>query len=108
LKTKDPAALPAKMVLAMALFMGAEALGLEDDIGSLRPGMAADIIIVDLTQPHAVPLFDYASHLVYAARGSDVKTTIINGRIVYHWGRFLTFDVAEATAKVIEIAGRLK
>jgi 5-methylthioadenosine/S-adenosylhomocysteine deaminase len=70
--------------------------------------MAADIIVVDLTRPHASPLFDYTSHLVYSARGSDVKTTIINGRIVYHWGRFLTFDASEATAKVFEIANKLK
>jgi 5-methylthioadenosine/S-adenosylhomocysteine deaminase len=108
LVSKDPTALKAKTVLAMALYLGAEAIGLEDEIGSLKKGMAADIIVVDLTRPHASPLFDYTSHLVYSARGSDVKTTIINGRIVYHWGRFLTFDASEATAKVFEIANKLK
>jgi len=104
---KDPGVMKAKTVLAMALFLGAEALGLEERIGSLEAGKAADIIVMDLSRPHCSPLFNYPSHLVYTARGFDVKTSIIGGRVVYHWGRFYTFDESEVITKVFEIAGRL-
>jgi 5-methylthioadenosine/S-adenosylhomocysteine deaminase len=105
--SKDPTTLKAKTVLATALFMGAEAIGLEDKIGCLKKGMAADIIVVDLTRPHAAPLFDYMSHLVYSARGFDVKTNITNGRVVYHWGKIYPFDEPGAIAKLFEIGNQL-
>ncbi len=79
LASKDPAQMDAKTVLSLSLFLGAEALGLETEVGSLAPGMAADLIVVDLSRPHAAPLFSYESHLVYSARGLDVKTTIVGG-----------------------------
>lgn len=105
--SKNPTSITAKTVLATALFLGAEALGLEDRIGCLKVGMAADMIVVDLTRPHAAPLFDYLSHLVYSARGFDVKTNIINGRVVYHWGKIYPFDEPEAIARLFEIGNQL-
>ncbi|MBN1573757.1 MAG: amidohydrolase [Deltaproteobacteria bacterium] len=105
--SKDAASIKAKTVLATVLFLGAEALGMEEKIGCLKKGMAADIIIVDLTRPHAAPLFDYPSHLVYSARGFDVKTNIINGRVVYHWGKVYPFDEPGAIARLFEIGNRL-
>jgi 5-methylthioadenosine/S-adenosylhomocysteine deaminase len=108
LVSRDPARMDAGTVLKMALFLGAEALGLADTVGSLARGMAADLIVLDVSGPHAVPLFSYESHLVYAARGADVKTTIAGGRIVHHAGEILTFDEAEAQARVIEIIKKLK
>jgi 5-methylthioadenosine/S-adenosylhomocysteine deaminase len=70
--------------------------------------MAADIIVLDLSRPHATPLFSYESHLVYSARGLDVKATIVGGRVVHHWGKILTFDEAEALARAYEIVKKLK
>jgi len=104
---QDPGVMKAKTVLAMALFLGAEALGLEETVGSLEVGKRADIIVMDLSRPHCSPLFSYPSHLVYTARGFDVKTSIIGGRVVYHWGRFYTFDESEVISRVFEIAGKL-
>ena len=108
LVTRDPVHMDAKTVLKMALHLGAESLGLEGMIGSIGSGMAADIIVLDLSGPHASPLFSYESHLVYSARGLDVKTTIVGGRVVHDSGKILTFDEAEALAKVLEIIKRLK
>jgi 5-methylthioadenosine/S-adenosylhomocysteine deaminase len=108
LVTRDPARMDARTVLKMALYLGAEALGLEETVGSLVPGMAADMIILDLSRPHAAPLFSYESHLVYSARGFDVKATIVGGRVVHHWGKILTFDEAEALTKAYEIIKKLK
>jgi 5-methylthioadenosine/S-adenosylhomocysteine deaminase len=104
----DPTALDAATVLRMATSAGARALGLEARIGSLEPGKRADIILLDMHKPHRTPLSHPASQLVYAARGSDVATVIINGRIVMQNGRILTFDVDQAMADVNQIAMRLK
>ncbi len=108
LVTRDPARMEARTVLKMALFLGAEALGLEETAGCLCVGMAADMIVLDLARPHAVPLLSYDSHLVYSARGGDVKTTIVAGRVVYDDGRIQCFDEAEALARAAGIAARLK
>jgi 5-methylthioadenosine/S-adenosylhomocysteine deaminase len=104
----DPTALDAATVLRMATSAGARALGLEARIGSLEPGKRADIILLDMHKPHLTPLYHPASQLVYAARGSDVATVIINGRIVMQDGQILTFDVDQAMADVNQIAMRLK
>ena len=78
----DPLVTSAETVLEMATLNGAKALGLERDIGSIEVGKKADLILVSLTQPHLIPAFNPVSHLVYAAEGSDVKTVIIDGKIV--------------------------
>ena len=77
----DPTVLDAATVLRMATIEGARALGLDEVIGSLEPGKQADIIVIDTRKPHLTPMYDPASHLVYAARGSDVATVIVNGRV---------------------------
>ena len=66
----------------MATIGGARVLGMADRIGSITPGKEADIILVDIRKPHLTPLYRPFSHLVYAARGADVVTSIIGGRIV--------------------------
>ena len=66
----------------MATIGGARVLGLENEIGSLEEGKKADIIIIDLERPHLYPKADLISNMVYSAQASDVKTVIINGRIV--------------------------
>ncbi|MGA3108204.1 MAG: amidohydrolase [Candidatus Bathyarchaeia archaeon] len=81
-RTMDPLALSAETVLEMAILNGAKALGLQDQIGSIEPGKKADLVIVNMQKPHLTPTFNPVSHLVYAAEGSDVETTIIDGKII--------------------------
>ena len=64
----------------MATMGGARVLNLHDEIGSLEPGKRADIVLVDTRRPGLTPLYSVYSHLVYAARGSDVTTVLVNGR----------------------------
>ena len=91
----DPAALPAETVFRMATRGGAQVLNLQDEIGSLEPGKRADLVLLDLQRPGLTPLYQVRqvySHLVYAARGSDVDTVVVNGRIVVRNRRILTVD----------------
>jgi len=106
-KDLDPTALPAKTVLKLATSGSAGILGLEKDIGSLVPGKEADIILIDIWQPHLQPFYN-PDLLVYAASGADVNTVIINGKIVMQDRKILTFDVDEAMAKVQKLAEALK
>jgi 5-methylthioadenosine/S-adenosylhomocysteine deaminase len=80
--TGDPRALPAHQALDLATRRGAEALGLGDRTGTLEPGKQADIITVSMEGARQTPMFDPVSHLVYVARGGDVQTTIVAGRIL--------------------------
>jgi 5-methylthioadenosine/S-adenosylhomocysteine deaminase len=99
----DPTLLPAARVVAMATKDGAAVLGLGGATGTLAPGKAADLIVVDLNQPHLTPLYDPYSHLVYAARAADVRHVMVAGRWLLSDRRFTTLDwpaLAE-TARVI-------
>jgi len=79
--TLDPTVMDAQTTLEMATIRAARALGIEDEVGSLEPGKKADIICLDLNQPHLTPLYHIPSQIVYAASGLDVDTVIINGEI---------------------------
>jgi cytosine/adenosine deaminase-related metal-dependent hydrolase len=79
---KQPGALPAREVLWMATRAGARTLDLEDEIGSVETGKRADLIVVDRDRPHLAPGPEPYSTLVYAARGSDVRTTIVDGEVL--------------------------
>jgi 5-methylthioadenosine/S-adenosylhomocysteine deaminase len=98
----DPSALPARDVLEMATIGGARALHLDHAIGSIEEGKQADLIIVDLTAPHATPIYNIYSHIVYALKASDVKTALIAGKIVMRDRRMLTLDEIEILAKARE------
>ena len=98
----DATVMGARDVLAMATGGGAQVLGL-DDLGSLAAGMLADLIIVDVNKPHLTPFYSI-DNLVYGAGRADVKTVVINGRVVMDDRKILTFDVAEAMEKVAEMA----
>jgi len=104
----DPTALDSGTVLRMATIDAAKALGLADRVGSIEAGKKADIIVIDTRRPHLTPMYYPASHLVYAARGSDVSTVIINGRVVMEAGRIQTFDVDQAMADVRQIAAEIR
>src|SRR5882672_8876081 len=78
----QPGALAAREVVWMATRAGARTLGLEHEIGSIEVGKKADVIVVDRDRPHLVPGPDPYSTLVYAARGTDVRTTIVDGALL--------------------------
>jgi len=82
LQTGDPRAVSARAALEMATIRGARALGMESRIGSLEPGKRADVILVDVSGARQTPMYDAISHLVYVVRGGDVRTTIVNGRVL--------------------------
>jgi 5-methylthioadenosine/S-adenosylhomocysteine deaminase len=100
----DPTVVDAHTVLSMATIQGARALGIDDITGSLTVGKRADVIVVDTRKPHLTPLYQPDSHLVYAAGGADVDTTIINGRVVMENRRLLSLDVEEVMDAVNRIA----
>ena len=79
---ENPKLMPAYNVLKMATINGAKALGLENKIGSIEEGKKADIILVDIHSTLTTPINDLIAELVYNIKGSNVKTTIINGKIV--------------------------
>jgi 5-methylthioadenosine/S-adenosylhomocysteine deaminase len=79
---RTPGALTARQALTMATRDGAKALGLEAEVGSIEPGKRADVIVIDTSRPHLVPAADAYSTIVYAARGSDVRTTVVGGDIL--------------------------
>ena len=100
----DPTVMSAKTVLKMATIDGAKLLGLDKLTGSIEAGKQADIILVDMNQPHLTPLYNYYSQLVYAARGADVKTSIIGGKIVMKDRQLRTIDLDKAMESVCNIA----
>ncbi len=104
----DPRALGAKDSLAMATIEGARALHMEVEIGSLEPGKKADLIVLGLEAPHAVPLYDVYSQIVYALKTSDVETVVIGGRVVLQGGKVLTLNEAEVIAKAREYAKKVQ
>lgn len=103
----DPTVLNAREVLALATRSGAAAIGLDKEIGSLEKGKKADLIIIDTRKPHLTPLYDPASHLVYSARGNDVRDVIIDGRLVVRNRELLTFDLEPVAMSVTDLARRI-
>jgi 5-methylthioadenosine/S-adenosylhomocysteine deaminase len=89
----DPRWLTSRQALHHATLQSARAVGLGDSIGSIAPGRRADIVLVDLTGPHTQPVHDLAATLVHSARSSDVRTTIVDGRILMRDRELLTLDV---------------
>lgn len=104
--TGDPMTLPSFEALKMAITNGASVLGL-GDVGMLKAGMKADLILVDFHRPHLCPQHDYVAHLVYAAQSADVVTVIINGELVMEDRKVLTIDEEEVLSRAQECAFRL-
>jgi 5-methylthioadenosine/S-adenosylhomocysteine deaminase len=103
--TLDPTALDARTVLQMATIIGARAMGMDKKIGSLEIGKQADLIVVDTRKPHLTPMYHPASHLVYAANGSDVTTAIIDGQVVMEDGRLISMNLDDIMKLATAIAG---
>jgi len=104
----DPTIMSASTVTRMATCDGARVLGMENFTGSIKSGMKADIILIDLNKPHLTPMYNPYSHLVYAVNGSDVDTVIINGKIIMKNRQLLTINEAAVIEKVKEIARSIK
>jgi 5-methylthioadenosine/S-adenosylhomocysteine deaminase len=108
----NPTAAPAAAVLEMATLGGARALGMEDRIGSLEVGKRADLVVLDLGAARLHPLYDPVSHLVYAAKGADVRHVAVEGRLVVKDRQVLTLDekavLAEAERLRAQISASLK
>ncbi|MEG3626132.1 amidohydrolase [Streptomyces poriticola] len=100
----DPRWLTSRQALHHATLQSARAVGLGDAVGSIAPGRRADIVLVDLTGPHTQPVHDLAATLVHSARSSDVRTTIVDGRVLMRDRQLLTLDVP---AVVRELGERL-
>jgi 5-methylthioadenosine/S-adenosylhomocysteine deaminase len=105
--TMDPTVVPAFQALSMATVNGARALGLGSEVGLLKPGYKADVILVDLHKPHLYPRHDLVANLVYAAQSADVDTVIIDGQVVMAGRRVLTVDEEEVMEKARRCAARL-
>jgi 5-methylthioadenosine/S-adenosylhomocysteine deaminase len=106
--TGDPQALPAEQALAMATILGARAIRLDDKIGSLEKGKRADIVSVRLDAPHAAPMYNVYSQLVYALKSSDVADVMVNGRPIVRDRKMLTLDQSTVMAKAAEYQARVK
>jgi 5-methylthioadenosine/S-adenosylhomocysteine deaminase len=100
----DPLAVPATTALEMATIGGARALGLDHLIGSLEPGKRADVVIVELDEDNLVPLYDPVSHLAYAVEAADVRTVLVDGRVVVRDRVLVTADDAAIRRRVRELA----
>jgi 5-methylthioadenosine/S-adenosylhomocysteine deaminase len=88
----DPAIIDAHMILQMATINGSKILGIDDQVGRIEVGKKADLILVNINQPHLVPHHDVVSLMVYSAFGHDVETTIVNGKILMKNRELLTID----------------
>ena len=92
LSSNDPKVVTAEEALALATIGGARALHMDSDIGSLEEGKRADLVVVDLDSLHQTPRYSIYSHLVYATKASDVRTVVIEGRVVMRDRRLLTLN----------------
>ncbi len=104
----DPTVVQAFSVVEMATRRGAAAIGLGKKTGSIEKGKLADLIVLSMEAPHLAPVYDPYSHLVYCAKGSDVRDVIVNGKIVVRERQILSFDEMEVMEKVSEVSSRIK
>ena len=106
--TLDPAAAPARAVLRMATQGGADALHMGERIGSLEAGKRADLIVLDVSGPNALPLFDPTSHVVYSARSDAVQTVVVEGKVLMERRRIRTLDTEAIRARVLRFGRKIR
>jgi 5-methylthioadenosine/S-adenosylhomocysteine deaminase len=92
----------------MATLGGARALGMEDQLGSLEPGKRADLAVIGLDAARLHPLYDPVSHVVYAAKGADVRHVVVEGRVVMRDRKVLTLDEAAVLAEADKIRDQVR
>lgn len=106
---RGPTALPAGEAFELATRAGARAVGMEAELGSIEPGKVADLAVVDLGGAHLAPAgADLMSRLVYAARSTDVRHTVVGGRVLMRDRRLLGIDEAEVLREADRAIARLK
>jgi 5-methylthioadenosine/S-adenosylhomocysteine deaminase len=108
LVNNDPRAIPAPVALEMATIEGARAMDMDREIGSLEPGKRADLIVVSMASARQTPMYDAVSHLVYVTHGDDVRTTIVNGRVLMRDRRVLTLDEPRVLADARAYADKVR
>jgi 5-methylthioadenosine/S-adenosylhomocysteine deaminase len=109
MKHQDPTRMPTWKVLRMATIEGAEAIGLDREIGSLEEGKKADLILVDLQKPSMMPVLrtpvrNIVPNLVLSARGDEVVMSMIDGRVIYENGRITTIAEDELLASIQQVS----
>ena len=104
----DPKVMPAAQALDLATRGGAEALGMGQRIGSLEPGKQADVITVSMDGARQTPVFDPIAQLVYVNRGSDVRNTVVAGKILMKNGQVTTLRAAEVLRDARAMAERVR
>lgn len=103
----DATAVSAQEALLMATRNGARSLNLEQEIGSLEVGKKADIVLMNFDKAHLTPRHNVVSHLVYAAKASDVHSVLVDGRVLVRAGELTQLDGAEIRAEANTRARRL-
>ncbi|MGD8239281.1 MAG: amidohydrolase [Armatimonadota bacterium] len=103
----DPTVISAYEALAMATRESARALGIFHEVGSIEVGKRADVILVDLDQAHLTPRHNVVSHIVYAARASDVVTTIVHGDVLMRDRELTALDEGQIIREASRRAKRL-
>ncbi|MBQ9832754.1 MAG: amidohydrolase [Clostridia bacterium] len=103
----DPTALCAYDTLKLATVNGALAQGRENEIGRIKCGLEADIILLDLSSPITRPYYDPISAVVYSTSGRDVYMTMIQGKILYENGEYKTIDIEKAIANADSLATKI-
>ncbi|MBS1875656.1 MAG: amidohydrolase [Acidobacteria bacterium] len=98
----NPVALPARQALEMATIIGARALGMDKEIGSLETGKLADVIAISIAGPDAAPMYDPYSTLVYSLKATDVSDVMVNGRQIILNHQILTMDRTKVISKAAE------
>lgn len=108
--TENPCAVPAYEILKMVTVDGAKAIGLGGELGVIREGALADVILVDLQKPHLQPIHNLVSNLVYCGKASDVDLVVVDGEIVVEDRRVVHSDLprlyADVHAAVRRITGK--
>ena len=103
----SPTSVPAYTALQMATVNGAKALGLDNEVGTVTVGKKADLILVDMEQPHFYPRLDIVSSLIYSAQASDVCSVICDGRLLMRDRQLLTLDEMKVCREADDAAKRL-
>ena len=104
--SNDPTIIPAATALQMATVTGAKALGF-DNLGEIKVGQKADIVLYDMNKPYWYPRHDRTSLFIYAANASDAATVLVDGRVLLEKGEFLTIDIEKVYAEANKCALRL-
>jgi 5-methylthioadenosine/S-adenosylhomocysteine deaminase len=106
--SRDPRAVPAIAALEMGTLLGARALGLDKLIGSIEVGKRADLIVVAMDGARQTPMYNPVSHLVYVAHGDDVRTTVVNGKVLMRDRRMRTLDERVVLADARALAATVR